>query len=186
MKYRAYITGCSIKETPIIFPDRKHGKSKMSKKIAFEAMVNVWKIKGIAGSGAVFTQFIKFSLTGGLGTITNLVIFFLCADKAGLPEIPVSVFCFLVAGTQNYIINHQWTFTGKKQKTPPQVKQWALFLCASLLGLAVNIVVMTFIIKNFTLPYKFIAQAVGIAAGMIINFCFSKFIVFRSAAGSKT
>jgi dolichol-phosphate mannosyltransferase len=180
MKYRAYIAGCSIKEIPIIFPDRKRGVSKMSKKIFLEALLNMWKIKFVAGS-ATLTQFIKFSLTGGLGAITNLVIFFLCADKAGLPEIPVSIGCFLIAGTQNYIINHRWSFAVKKRS--PSIKQWALFLCASLVGLAVNIVVMTFVIKNVTLPYKFIAQACGIAAGMIINFCFSKFVVFRNTTG---
>jgi dolichol-phosphate mannosyltransferase len=179
MKYRAYITGYSIKEIPIVFPNRKFGTSKMSGKIFFEALLNVWKIKFIAGSSTALTQFIKFSLTGGLGTITNLAVFFLCADTAGLPEIPVSVFCFLIAGTQNYIINRAWTFAGTGQKTPPSIKQWALFLCASLLGLAVNIVVMTFVIKYFSPPYKFIAQACGIAAGMILNFMLSKLLVWR-------
>jgi putative flippase GtrA len=179
MKYRAYIAGCPIKEIPIIFPARKRGVSKMSKEILFEAFINVWKIKFVAGSNAAFTQFIKFSLTGGLGTITNLAIFFLCADKAGLPEIPVSIGCFLIAGTQNYAINYQWTFAAKSPKIPPSMKQWALFLCASLLGLAINIAVMTFVISHFSPPYKFIAQACGIAAGMIINFTLSKLFVWR-------
>jgi putative flippase GtrA len=179
MKYRAYIAGCSIKEIPIIFPDRERGVSKMSKRIAFEAMINVWKIKGVTRNRAALAQFIKFSFTGGLGTITNLVIFFLGADMARLPEIPVSIGCFLIAGTQNYIVNHTWSFAEAGQKTPPRAKQWALFLCASLLGLAINIAVMTFILKNVALPYKFIAQAAGIVAGMISNFTLSKLIVWR-------
>ncbi|MDR3145469.1 MAG: polyprenol monophosphomannose synthase, partial [Treponema sp.] len=45
MKYRAYAAGCSIKEIPILFTDRKLGNSKMSKKIFMEAFVAVWKIK---------------------------------------------------------------------------------------------------------------------------------------------
>ena len=45
MKYRAWLQGCTIKEMPIIFTDRKYGKSKMSKKIFFEALTNVWKIR---------------------------------------------------------------------------------------------------------------------------------------------
>jgi putative flippase GtrA len=179
MKYRAFIVGCRIKEIPILFTDRKRGTSKMSGSIFFEAFVNVWKIKFVAGSNTAFTQFIKFSLTGGLGTLTNLAIFFLCADIAGLPEIPVSVVCFLIAGTQNYLINHKWSFAVKKRETPPSIKQWALFLCASLLGLAINIAVMTLVLKNIALPYKFIAQAVGIAAGTGVNFFLSKTVVFK-------
>ncbi|MDR1175789.1 MAG: polyprenol monophosphomannose synthase [Treponema sp.] len=45
MKYRAYKAGCSIVEIPIVFVDRKQGKSKMSKKIFFEAMLNVFRIR---------------------------------------------------------------------------------------------------------------------------------------------
>ncbi|MDR1470230.1 MAG: glycosyltransferase family 2 protein [Spirochaetaceae bacterium] len=179
MKYRAHIAGCRIKEIPIIFPDRKFGASKMSKKIFFEALVNIWKIKFVAGSGTAFTQFVKFSLTGGLGTVTNLVIFFLCADIAGLHEILVSVCCFLVAATQNYIINHKWSFKQNTENESLSLKKWLQFIAASLLGLVVNIAVMTFVLKNFALPYKFIAQACGIAAGMIINFTLSKLFVWK-------
>lgn len=45
MKYKAYKNKAKIKEFPIIFPDRKKGVSKMSKKIFFEALINVIKIK---------------------------------------------------------------------------------------------------------------------------------------------
>jgi putative flippase GtrA len=151
----------------------------MSKKIFFEALLAVWKIKKDVGRDTGIDQAIKFAVTGGLGTITNLLIFFLCADKAGLPEIPVSIVCFIIAGTQNYIINHKWSFSTKSDKHPLRIKQWLGFLCASLLGLAVNIAVMTLVIVHWTLPYKFIAQACGIAAGMVINFTLSKLFVWR-------
>jgi dolichol-phosphate mannosyltransferase len=45
MKFRAYMAGCRIKEIPIIFVNRKLGKSKMSRNIFVEALLNVWKIK---------------------------------------------------------------------------------------------------------------------------------------------
>lgn len=45
MKYKAYKAGLKIKEFPIIFEDRKFGKSKMSKEIFFEAIVNIFKLK---------------------------------------------------------------------------------------------------------------------------------------------
>lgn len=38
MKYKAFLRKLSIKEFPIIFEDRLYGKSKMSKKIIFEAI----------------------------------------------------------------------------------------------------------------------------------------------------
>ncbi len=47
MKYRAYVSGAQIVEFPIVFEDRKFGKSKMNKRIFFEALLNVIKIRFI-------------------------------------------------------------------------------------------------------------------------------------------
>ena len=185
MKYRAFISGCSIKEIPILFADRKFGKSKMSKKIFIEALFNIWKIKKSAGVDSGIDQFIKFAVTGGLGTITNIIIFFLLADKLNLSEIPVSIFCFLIAVTQNYIINHKWSFRQNTLKEKLSFKKWSFFVTGSLLGLAVNVVVMKLMITYINLPYKFIAQAVGILTGMIINFSVSKKLVFAKGKKGK-
>jgi putative flippase GtrA len=117
--------------------------------------------------------------TGGLGTVTNLCLFFIFADKTGIPEIPVSIGCFLIARTQNYIINHKWSFARNTRQTPLSVQKRLAFLGGSLAGLVVNILVMTAVLAYFTPPYKAIAQACGILSGMAINFIASKFFVFR-------
>jgi dolichol-phosphate mannosyltransferase len=179
MKFKAFHSGCVIVEIPIIFVDRKLGSSKMSKKIFLEALFNVGKIKRNTGAENAVDQFIKFFITGGLGAITNLALFFLSADIAGLPVIPTSVGCFLVSGTQNYFFNHRWSFKKNMINTPLSFKKWLLYLSASLFGLTVNIAVMRLTLFCFTPPYKFIAQACGIAAGMFVNFMVSKLIVFR-------
>jgi len=129
-------------------------------------------------AGLIF-EFLKFGVTGGLGTITNLLIFYFLVDVNNLPEIPISVLCFIIAGTQNYFLNHLWTFKKYTGKTRVSFAKWFGFLFGSLFGLAVNILVMKLVINTFALPYKFIAQACGIAAGMIINFFVSKFVIFR-------
>ena len=183
MKYKAYRAGCSVKEIPIVFTDRKQGKSKMSKKIFFEALFNIWKIRH--GGKPAFMEFVKFAVTGGLGTITNLVIFFTCADLFGLHEIPVSIGCFLIAATQNYFINHFWSFKKATANTAPSFKKWALFLCASLAGLTLNLLVMKAVLIFWNPPYKVIAQAAGVAAGMLVNFTFSKNMVFKNKGAKK-
>ena len=45
MKYKAYKSGCSFKEIPIVFPDRIAGTSKMSGGIFMEALKSVWRIR---------------------------------------------------------------------------------------------------------------------------------------------
>lgn len=45
MAYRAYRAGFRIGEIPIIFPDRRVGQSKMSRRIVIEALINVWRLR---------------------------------------------------------------------------------------------------------------------------------------------
>ncbi len=45
MSFRAWKKGFKIKEIPIIFMDRREGKSKMSKKIVREAIWMVWRLR---------------------------------------------------------------------------------------------------------------------------------------------
>jgi dolichol-phosphate mannosyltransferase len=45
MVYRARTAGARIGEVPIIFPDRRVGKSKMSRRIVVEALINVWRLR---------------------------------------------------------------------------------------------------------------------------------------------
>ncbi len=45
MKYRTFLKGFRLKEIPIRFPDRKAGKSKISRRIVFEALFKVWLLK---------------------------------------------------------------------------------------------------------------------------------------------
>jgi dolichol-phosphate mannosyltransferase len=179
MKYKAYRAGLKIAEIPVVFPDRKRGASKMSASYFVQALADVWRIKFSHIKNNLIKQMLKFAATGGLGTVTNLVLFFLCADIANLPTIPVSIGCFLVAGTQNYYLNHKWSFSENMRGTALSIKRWLLFLCSSTLGLCINIAVMTIILQSIMPPYKVIAQACGILAGMIINFIMVKVVVFK-------
>lgn len=45
MVYRARAAGARIGEVPIIFPDRRVGQSKMSRRIVVEALINVWRLR---------------------------------------------------------------------------------------------------------------------------------------------
>ncbi len=45
MTYKAWKKGFRIKEIPIVFIDRVQGQSKMSRKIIFEAIFMVWKLR---------------------------------------------------------------------------------------------------------------------------------------------
>jgi putative flippase GtrA len=178
MKYKAFLADCKIGEIPVVFPDRTRGVSKMTSAYFITALFDVWRIKFFRVKNLV-RQMFKFVLTGGLGTVTNLALFFLFVDVLRLPPIPVSIGCFLISGAQNYIIHHKWSFVENTRGTSPSIKKFFTFIFFALLGLVVNIFVMNTMLKHIALPYKTIAQACGILAGMIINFVTAKLIVFK-------
>jgi len=45
LKYRAFLRGFKITEFPIVFVDRKVGKSKMHRRIVIEALLRVWEFR---------------------------------------------------------------------------------------------------------------------------------------------
>jgi dolichol-phosphate mannosyltransferase len=185
MKYKAFRSNCTIAEIPIIFPDRKRGLSKMPFFYFIKALADVWRIKFYRIHNKLIKQILKFAVTGGLGTITNLVLFFLLVDVGKLSAIPISIACFLISGTQNYYLHHKWTFAQHTRGTALSIKKWFLFLCSALFGLSVNIALVSIMLQTIMLPYKVIAQACGILAGMVINFITAKFMVFRGKYADK-
>lgn len=137
-------------------------------------------------------KILKFGVTGGLGTVTNLLLFFVFADLLNVEPHAVNVFCFFISCTQNYIVNHLWTFkeTFKDEDGREKLsfKLWAKFLGGSLLGFAINMTVFSILLRSFdwtfmiaekSVSLKTIPQGIGILCGMVFNFIFSNFVVFR-------
>ncbi len=52
----------------------------------------------------------RFVLVGGLGTVVNMIIYYLLSTYLSLPLILCSILAFAVAVTENYLINQTWSF----------------------------------------------------------------------------
>jgi putative flippase GtrA len=123
-------------------------------------------------------QLVRFAIVGGGGTITNLALFFVAVDVTGMAPLLGAVFCFAVAVTQNYVVNELWTFAVAGGGRLAWRRYWK-FVVASLAGLAVNALALAGLIAVFDFPLLVIPQAIGIAAGMAVNFVTSRRIVVR-------
>jgi putative flippase GtrA len=124
-------------------------------------------------------QFIQFGMVGGLGTVTNLVIFFVLVDVLGVRPIPGAIASFAVAVTQNYIFNELWTFNdaGRNQISKHRFGKFVLF---SSLALCVNLAVLELLLRNFEFPYYVIPQSAGIVAATLLNYATSRLITFKA------
>jgi putative flippase GtrA len=132
----------------------------------------------LAGLPPGMRQLVRFAIAGGLGTVTNLGLFFVLVDLGDLPPLFGMLLGFGVAASQNYVLNELWTFaTGSGGGLSR--RRYAKFLVASLAGLAVNAVVLFALLAAFDFPFAVIPQAAGIAAGMLFNFAASRWFIFR-------
>lgn len=136
-------------------------------------------------------KIIKFAITGGLGTITNLILFMVFADFLKFQPHIVNLCCFLISCTQNYCINHLWTFKVENAGEKLSFRLWLKFVAGSLFGYAVNFCIFSVLLHYFDWQIEFaektysiqvIPQGIGILCGMVINFIFSNFFVFKTSS----
>ena len=65
---------------------------------------------------------LRFLFVGALGTIVNVIIFYIFADYFNFNANISSIIAFCVAVTHNYLLNHLWIvqeickFSGKQEK----------------------------------------------------------------------
>jgi len=99
----------TIVEVPYTFALREHGESNLTKKVMFEYL------KQLIGLYLYKFRFLRFMLVGGLGTLTNLLVLFLITHFAGIHYMASFGVAFLIAATQNYCLNKQWTFGDRNE-----------------------------------------------------------------------
>ena len=168
-KYRACRLGYRGVEFPIQFAQRREGVSKMSYKILFEALYLANRVSDFRFVKQVF----RFATTGLLGSVTNLLFFFLSTDYYQILSVNIAaILAFILAGSQNYIINSLWSFRSSGSLS---WGRWLKFLLFSVVGLGFNLLVLNILLLS---PFPFsrlefgksFAQFLGILTGMVFNF----------------
>ena len=121
---------------------------------------------------------LRFLVVGVLGTIVNIIIFFIFADYLNINANISSIIAFLVAVTHNYLLNHIWSF---KKYVNFQVnrKSYIKYVSVNIFGLIVNLIVLNLILVQFNPTTKATAQLFGVLAGTVFNFILSRFYVFN-------
>jgi len=121
---------------------------------------------------------IRFLLVGALGTVVNLIIFFVFADLLNSNANASSVIAFCVAVTHNYILNHTWSFENVVNYNV-NIKSYVKYVCVNIFGLVVNLIVLNLFLMQFNPDLKVTAQIFGVIVGTAFNFILSRFYVFK-------
>ncbi len=124
--------------------------------------------------GANWRQLLQFCVVGATGYVVNLTVFAILVHVTDLHYAVAAVGSFLVAVTNNYLLNRLWTFRDERGS---MVWQGARFLAVSVAALGANLVVLTALVSAGVA--EVVAQAIAIVLVTPVNFVGNKLWSFR-------
>ena len=119
-------------------------------------------------------QLLRFCVVGASGYLVNLIVFSLLVHAAGWHYLVAGVGAFVVAWTNNFVLNKFWTFQRHGLST---TQQGARYLAVSLVALGLNLIVLELLVSAGSPEVP--AQAVAIASVMPVNFLLNRRWSFR-------
>ena len=121
-------------------------------------------------------QLVRFSAVGASGYVVNLATFTVCVHLLAVNYRLAATAAFLVAVTNNFVLNRHWTFEAGHGHAGFQA---ARFFLVSIAAFAFNLAVLELLVAGLDWP-KVLAQAVAIAAATPISFLGNKLWSFRA------
>ncbi len=128
----------------------------------------------------VLAQFVMFGIVGlaGLAVDTGTVY----GLRAWLGLYGAGLAAYGTGATTTWWLNRRWTFRGH---APARAhRQWALFMAANAAGFVLNRGTYFALVAGVAVCARqpVLATSAGAVAGMFVNFCLSRRLVFRPAA----
>jgi putative flippase GtrA len=118
-----------------------------------------------------------FCLVGGSGYVVNLAVFEVFYG-AGAGHVVAAIAAFLVAVTNNFLLNRRWVFTGAARVAAHV--QAARYLAVSLLAFGVSLGILD-VLVSFGRVAPLAAQACAIVVATPMSFVGQKLWSFRPA-----
>ena len=121
-------------------------------------------------------QLVRFGVVGASGYVVNLAVFALLVHGASIDYKLAAVGAFVVALSNNFLLNRWWTFRASDGHAGFQA---ARFCVVSLVAFAFNLAVLYTLVEGTGLS-EVPAQALAIAAATPLNFVGNKLWSFRT------
>ena len=163
-----------VVEIPIHFEDRRFGESKLTVKQQLLYLQHLRRL--CVFKHGVWTQLTQFLIVGGLGTIVNLALLTLFIAVGIQTHAAVASAIFL-AMCLNFVLNRRFSFHLARQES--WVRQFFGFVAASSTGAVINYGTTLSLLAQLPGVRPQTAALTGIAAGTLVNFLASRYLVFR-------
>jgi len=161
--YELYMAGARIKEIPIIFHDRKFGKTKLTKRDMVEFFLNSCRLRLKTGE-----RFTKFIIVGFSGVIINTLLLWLFFEKYELNLILAGAIAIELSIIFNFVFNDIYTFRDSVGNSSFFIRMLKFNLVA-LNSFLINISIL-YLLTKYTGLHYLISNFVGIFTATAWNY----------------
>lgn len=123
----------------------------------------------------MFKQLSKYAFVGVSGTLIHLLVLYILVEFVNSPYQVGAVLGGVVAMTNCFYWNKRWTFINKEHSFK---KQYAKYTFVTLVGLGLNVIVLTLLVEIGNLWYM-LSQVAAIGLVGFNTFIFNKYWTFR-------
>ncbi len=127
--------------------------------------------------------FLRFAIVGAFGFGVDLGVLWLALEQLQLGVYAARLVSFAVTVTFTWAMNRYVTFGDRRAQGPGGiVREWARFVAANAIGLAVNYAVYAALVGwgSGLLANPYFAAGCGSIAGLVFNYAASSRLVFRA------
>ncbi|MBO7490011.1 MAG: GtrA family protein [Bacteroidales bacterium] len=123
---------------------------------------------------AFLLKFLRFCIVGVSGTAIDFGLTWLCKEIFKIPKFIANAIGFVVAATNNYILNRIWTWGS----TNDQIGiEYVKFFTVSLIGLGINTLILYIFNEKLKLNF-YISKVIATGVVMLWNFFANNFFTF--------
>ena len=127
-------------------------------------------------------SFIRFGIIGACGYVVGASVLAVATGPLKLGFAAGNALAIFIAMAFTWQGNRYFTFRAQRARgLAGALQEWLKFMGANSVGALVNYLAALALVHYAAAPFsnKFLAQAIGVLAGLIFNFTLSKTLVFR-------
>lgn len=123
---------------------------------------------------AFILKFLKFCVVGVSGTVIDFGLTWLCKEIFKIPKFLANAIGFVVAATNNYILNRIWTWGSTNEQIGIE---YTKFFFVSLIGLGLNTLILYIFNEKIKMNF-YVSKVIATGFVMLWNFFANNYFTF--------
>lgn len=123
---------------------------------------------------AFILKFLKFCVVGVSGTVIDFGLTWICKEIFKIPKFLANAIGFVVAATNNYILNRIWTWGSTNEQIGIE---YTKFFFVSLIGLGLNTLILYIFNEKIKMNF-YVSKVIATGFVMLWNFFANNYFTF--------